>query len=198
MFFSGYAEHRMRCSADNSGKVRDVAFTTTNLEVVLMSGEDEAGPLSEILANPGFRNIAKAVRLGTINAQYKRKQKKLPSGIDVHFGLSHDLRRTAPYKAQFVSAMCNYLNIYNLENLRVHSRDEKPGRLNVETSDIEQFMKLVDVYGSELVAGLLLAYGYARNPREDPETSDGDAVDDASASPTSNADNNREDIGTLE
>jgi len=39
-------------------------------------------------------------------------------------------------------------------------------RPQVTTSDLEQVISLIDIYGSETVAMLLLAYGSAREPRE--------------------------------
>jgi hypothetical protein len=169
-FFAGYAAHRIRCAVKDE---KCPAFTTSNLEVIFMSDPRTERPLTPILQNEGFRNIATAIRKGTINAQYQRKQNKLPSGVDVHFGLSHELRRNATYRDKFITTLCSFLNVYNLENLRVSSRegisdpsDKKYGRKNVETSDIEEIVRLTDEYGSELICGLLLAYGYAKDTRD--------------------------------
>jgi len=171
-FFAGYAAHRMRCAVDDKPCS---AFTTTNLEVIFMNkgSNEKQDDLFPILQNEGFRNVATAIRKGTINAQYQRNQGNLPSGVDVHFGLSHELRRNATYRDKFIFTLCNFLNTYNLENLRVSSRDDstvppdkKYRRKNVETSDIEAIVQLTDKYGSELICGLLLAYGYARDPHE--------------------------------
>jgi len=175
-FFARYAEHRMRCAAD---KKPCPAFTTTNLEVILVSDSPHDKPLSPILENVGFRNIATAIRKGTINAQYLRNSKpvsKLPSGMNVHFELSHELRRNAPHRDKFMATICQYLNTYNLENSRVSSRGEHPGRSNIQTDTIEAFVQLVDVYGSELICGLLLAYGYAKEPF-DRDMNEQDAAD---------------------
>lgn len=163
-FLGRYAEHRMRCAGEDKACA---AFTIPNLEVIFLNNKLHNPPLLPILENEGFRNIATAIRKGTINAQYQRKNKRLPSGIDVHFELSHELRRTAPYRDKFVASLCDYLNIYNLENLRVSSRGENPGRKNIETEDITQIISLIDEYNSsELICGLLLAFGYARDPRD--------------------------------
>lgn len=176
-FFAGYAAHRIGCAVDDKPCS---AFTTTNLEVIFMSDPRTERPLTPILQKEGFRNVATAIRRGTINAQYQRKQGNLPSGVDVHFGLSHELRRNASYRDKFIATLCNFLNTYNLENLRVSSRDEgttppdkKYRRKNVETSDIEEIVRLTDEYGSELICGLLLAYGYAKDPREKDTGDDG-------------------------
>lgn len=172
-FFARYAEHRMRCAADNKPCP---AFTTTNLEVILVNDSQQDKPLRSIIENEGFRSIAAAIRKGTINAQYRRKsQVGLPSGMDVHFELSHELRRNAPYRDKFVASLCHYLNTYNLENLRVSSRGENPGRVNIQTDAIEEVLQLIDKYGPELICGLLLAYGYAKEPR-DPDVNDEDSI----------------------
>jgi hypothetical protein len=39
-------------------------------------------------------------------------------------------------------------------------------RRDLRTTDLEEVVRLVDTYGSEVVANLLIAYGYAREPRE--------------------------------
>jgi hypothetical protein len=178
-FFAGYASHRIRCAVEGE---RCPAFTTSNLEVIFMNYPRIEKPLSPILQSQGFRNVATAIRKGTINAQYQRKQNKLPSGFEVHFGLSHELRRNATYRDRFISTLCNYLNTYNLENLRVSSRSaensqQKYLRKNVETSDIEEIVRLTDEYGSELICGLLLAYGYAKDAH-DTDVDDEEQNDD--------------------
>jgi hypothetical protein len=40
-------------------------------------------------------------------------------------------------------------------------------RRDVRTTDIAEVVRLIDEYGSEVVANLLIAYGYAREPREE-------------------------------
>jgi len=178
-FFALYAQHRMQRAV---AKEPCAAFTTDNLEVVFLNDKEEKD-LTPILHNPGFRNIATAIRKGTINAQYRRQRKELPSGMDVHFGLSHELRRNARYRDKFMVSLCDYLNLYNLENLRVSNRigadaKSRVGRKNIETSDIEAITQLVQDYGPELICGLLLAYGYAKDSRaaepEDPTTATDD------------------------
>ncbi len=44
-------------------------------------------------------------------------------------------------------------------------------RKDLRTSDIQDVVELVDEFGSEVVANLLIAYGYAREPREDETAS---------------------------
>jgi hypothetical protein len=44
-----------------------------------------------------------------------------------------------------------------------------PYRRSVKTTDIEEIVQLIDEYGPETIANLLIAYGYARVPRDDEE-----------------------------
>ena len=43
-------------------------------------------------------------------------------------------------------------------------------RRDLRTSDIQDIIKLVDNFGAEVVANLLVAFGYAREPREETNT----------------------------
>ncbi|MGB7341279.1 MAG: hypothetical protein WBC91_20450, partial [Phototrophicaceae bacterium] len=43
----------------------------------------------------------------------------------------------------------------------------KPYRRSIQTSDIDRVVGLIDEYGSETVANLLIAYGHARVPRDE-------------------------------
>ena len=42
-----------------------------------------------------------------------------------------------------------------------------PYRHSVQTSDIDEIVSLIDNYGSQTVANLLIAYGYARLSRDE-------------------------------
>ncbi len=44
-------------------------------------------------------------------------------------------------------------------------------RKDVRTDDIAEVVRLIDKYGSEVVANLLIAYGYAGEPREEQPNS---------------------------
>lgn len=125
--------------------------------------------LIEILENEGFRNIAYAIRHSTIIPQYlKQKGSTL---YDVRYGLGMELKRKAAYSQEFLTTLASFVHEYNQENVqKVESKKQPQRRKNVCTSDLEDIIKLVDKFGSELICNLLVAYGYARDPREENET----------------------------
>jgi hypothetical protein len=56
---------------------------------------------------------------------------------------------------------------YNQENAQKLENTGQQMRKDLRTSDIQEVVRLVDEYGPEVVANLLVAYGYAREPREE-------------------------------
>lgn len=136
-------------------------LTTGFIEGLIMSSEKS---LSSILATPGFQNIAYAIRRSTITPQYLKKQ-----GVrkyDIRYGLGQELARKARYPHEFIAALADFLHKYNAENAQIMETRPGPYRRSVQTSDIDDVIRLIDEHGSETVANLLIAYGYARPPRE--------------------------------
>jgi hypothetical protein len=146
-------------------------FTTDPLEDLIMTTEEKLTP---ILESPGFQNVAAAIRRSTVIPQYfKARGDKGP--YDVRYGLGSDLLRRAAYPDQLVQALGEFLHDYNRETAQIHERykgNPPVRRATVTTEDIQQVVELIDAYGSETVANLLVAFGYAREPRdrEDDET----------------------------
>jgi hypothetical protein len=144
-------------------------FTTTNLEELIMTTDEKLTP---ILENDGFKNIATAIRRSTVIPQYFKAQgKKGP--YDVRYGLGNDLLRRAAYPEQFVQALSEFLHDYNRETAQIHERykgNPPVRRAKVTTDDIQQVVALIDEYGSPTVANMLVAFGYAREPRERQES----------------------------
>jgi hypothetical protein len=139
--------------------------TTTNLEVLMMAHDKKLGP---ILASPGFQNVAAAIRRSTVIPQYfKGRGDRGP--YDIRYGLGADLLRQAAYPEQFIQALGAFLHEYNRETSQVHERykgSPPVRRAQVSTEDIQQVVALIDEYGSPTLANLLVAFGYAREPRE--------------------------------
>jgi hypothetical protein len=134
------------------------------VERLVMSTEKRLGP---ILESEGFQNIAYAIRQSTITAQYRRRYGDRK--YDVRYGLGQELARKARYPETFIAALSDFLHKFNAENARIMETRPGPYRRNVKTSDIDEIVWLIDQYGSESVANLLIAYGYAPVPREDAE-----------------------------
>mgnify|MGYP001419262674 CR=1 FL=1 len=74
--------------------------------------------------------------------------------------------------ALFIAALADFLHKYNAENAQVMETRSGPYRPSVRTSDIDEIVALIDRHGPEPVANLLIAYGYARLPREKQEDKD--------------------------
>ena len=145
-------------------------FLTANLEVLIMGHDRKLKP---ILDTPGFQNIATAIRRSTVTPQYF-KAKGQSRLYDIRYGLGTELLRQAAYPDRFSQALGEFMHAYNQENAQINERfKNKPPvrRANITTEDIDQVVALIDEYGAQTVGNLLVAYGYAREPRE-PEPSE--------------------------
>ncbi|WP_052889266.1 hypothetical protein [Thermogemmatispora carboxidivorans] len=131
--------------------------------------------LTPILQNKGFQRIASAIREATVNAQRRRFQdNNYP--YEVRYGLGQELLRKIHRRDEFMQALSEFLLHYNAETAReeekvaqklgraLRSEDYSQHHLRypVTTSDIDEFATLFDQYPCELVASMLLSYGYAR------------------------------------
>lgn len=126
---------------------------------------------AEILDDEGFRNVAYAIRASTVTAQYQKTQGNRK--YDVRYGLGQDLARKSRYKDDFITALSEFLFKFNAENaqvMEVTKGQRPPYRRSIQTSDIESVVSLIDQFGPEIIANLLIAYGYARTPRKDDGT----------------------------
>ncbi len=161
-FAAGYA--RLTMSQMNKG-LHPPRFTTTYLEVLIMGHDDKLKP---ILENPGFQNIAAAIRRSTVIPQYfKAKGNRGP--YTIRYGLGASLLRQAAYPERFIQALSEFLYDYNRETTQIRERyknNPPVRRSQVTTDDIQQLVGLIDEYGSQTVANLLVAFGYAREPGE--------------------------------
>jgi hypothetical protein len=136
-------------------------FTPENLRRLIMSSNDN---LSPILENEGFQNVAEAIRRSTVIPQYRGRGNSL---YDVRYGLGQDLKRKAHYKDDFIVALSDFMQSYNGENARVFERTGQQMRKNIQTGDIAEIVRLVDTYGPKTVCNLLVAFGYAKSPKEE-------------------------------
>jgi hypothetical protein len=137
-------------------------LSTLFIERLIMSIEKN---LSRILENEGFQNIAYAIRQSTVTAQYRKKQGDRK--YDVRYGLGQELARKSRYPHTFITLLADFLHKYNAENAQIMETRNGPYRRSIKTTDIDEIVRLIDEFGSETVANLLIAYGYARTARED-------------------------------
>lgn len=139
-------------------------FSETNLRRLLTMTNPA---LSEILEDEGFRNVAYAIRMSTLVPLYVGRS---VSRFDVRYGLGQELKRHAQYADEFVQALGDFMQNYNDETMRVHERTKGAARRKmITTHDIESVVRLIDRFGSKTVCNLLVAFGYARDPRERSE-----------------------------
>lgn len=151
------------------------SLSTSFIERLVMSTDAR---LSSILESEGFQNIAYAIRHSTVIAQYWTQEDKKRGGrypYDIRYGLGQELSRRARNKKEFLADLTEFLQKYSAETAQVEELMRKRDisfpfshqRKQIKTSDIDDIMHLIDEFGSETVANLLIAYGYARMPRED-------------------------------
>ncbi|GBF06004.1 hypothetical protein DAERI_070002 [Deinococcus aerius] len=159
-FLSDYGPHALRLA--DRGKYA-LWMTTENLGRVL--NNMERNDITSIITNSGFQSVAGAIRRATRTALYTRKL----SGdrtYDVHYGLAQELKRSAVTKPKFMAALADFVAEYMTENLRAADRGKR-GRAPVTTEDLLEIGRLLDEHDPQMVAMLLIAYGYAKEPREE-------------------------------
>jgi hypothetical protein len=150
-------------------------FTTTALEILM---ENQQLDLTPIVESQGFQDIAYAIRMSTVESQ-RRKMKKDRYRVlyEVRYGLGQQLIRKANYRDDFISELTEFLVFYNNENSQILERLNKQYsnnipeairrqcRRSVETTDIKEVIRLMDAYKNpRMIANLLVAFGYAREP----------------------------------
>ena len=153
-------------------------LTTSTIERIISMTEPK---LADILQTEGFKNIAYAIRHSTVIPQYRKA-----SGdrlYVIRYGLGQDLTRVARKgkEMQFIAALSEFIHKYNAENARVYEVRNVQYRRNVTTHDIEEITALIDRYDAPTIAQMLVAYGYARMPKEDAEDdvpADDDTISD--------------------
>jgi len=158
-FLAGYSSYLI--SAIDKGNFFIRPFSETNLRRLFTMTQPK---LSTILEDEGFRNIAYAIRMSTLIPLYVGRSK---SRFDIRYGLGQELKRKAQYADDFVQALGDFMQSYNDETMRVHERTKGAARRKlITTQDIESVVRLVDDFGAKTVCNLLVAFGYARDPRE--------------------------------
>ncbi len=162
-FAGGYSHEIMRRL--NAGDRWVPTFSPSRLRRLIMASNK---PLLPIVKNPGFQNVAYAIRHSTVIPQ-SRKARNQDYLYDIRYGLGAELKRKATVRDEFIATLSNFMQSYNQENAQKLENTGQQMRKDLRTSDIQEVVQLVDEYGPEVVANLLVAYGYAREPREEEE-----------------------------
>jgi hypothetical protein len=167
-FSGGFAGYLMRelDAARRAGRApQQRSFTTSGLEVIMANNKD----LLEIARAPGFRNLARAIRKSTVTLQYLlRTQRRSALPYEIRYGLAQELLRKSNRSDEFLQALSEFVMSYNAENARVAEKQQNVWRREAVTEgDLDEVIGLVSRFGAPLVAHLLVAYGYARETREE-------------------------------
>lgn len=158
-FAHGYSKFVMRKMI--VGRYPPRQFTIPNLEVLMMAHDKKLEP---ILKSAGFMRIAEAIRRSTVVPQYQKAQGR-DSLYEIRYGLGDQLLRHAQYAAEFTQELSRFMHDYNRENARKSETRKQQFRANITTEDIREIVGLIDEYGAPTVANLLVAFGYARDPK---------------------------------
>jgi hypothetical protein len=156
-FLIGYGQHLLSQIHRKNYFIQP--FSEKNIRRLLMTQTN----YSRILQNEGFQRVAEAIRRSTIIPIYRQD-----SLYETRFGLSQTLKRASRYeKDEFIEALTEFMHSYNEENALKYNRHGKSFRSNLTRKDVEDVIGLIDEYDSpQLICNLLLAYGFARDPKE--------------------------------
>jgi hypothetical protein len=163
-FAAGYGQEILRRL--NEGRRSVPLFSVMRLRRLIMSNNRK--DLTQIVENVGFQNVAYAIRHATVIPQ-SRKARGQDALYEVRYGLGAELKRKSAVRDEFVVALTDFIQSYNQENAQKLESTNRQLRRDIRTNDIAEVVRLIDEYGAELVANLLIAFGYARESREEQE-----------------------------
>jgi hypothetical protein len=144
--------------------------------------------LSNIITNPGFLSIARAIRASTVTAQFlneefKNKHKRYP--YEIRYGLSQTLLRKSNYPDEFVRVLTEFVTSYMAESARVLEMKMKSGeakkenqyhfegqRASIYEEDLTKVIQLIADNDPKTVANLLIAFGYVRTGSRKNQSND--------------------------
>jgi len=149
-------------------------LTTTTIERIIFMTDKK---LAAILEKDGFKNIAYAIRHSTVIPQYRKAGGDRL--YDIRYGLGQDLTRVARKGKEmaFITVLSDFMHKYNAENARIYEVRNVQYRRNITTDDINEIVQLIDDYDAPTIAQMLVAYGYARMPKETDDQDTPEAID---------------------
>ncbi len=114
-----------------------------------------------ILNDNGFKQIAEAISYCTSYSRYMRdvrKDRTFP--FRPRHGLGDDLLRNAHNPELFLEELSLFVHDYRRESISVQAQTRQT-RTEITPDDLNSVVELVAIYGSRIVAHLLVASGYA-------------------------------------
>jgi hypothetical protein len=168
-FMERYGAFVMKANGLKQGnRIRWVTrFTDQYFRRIVMGMNNQ---LMDIVKNPGFEAIARAVRQATVTAQNKRARRDKDAWREVRYELLHDIHRTRQVPGNaFVECVSEFISRYNYENARRRevTKDIQAAPANVSDEEFKSFIGVVDRHGASVVGALLAAYGSCKEKWED-------------------------------
>src|SRR5579875_229344 len=199
--YAGYLMSQREHEKNPKRHLRQLSVKGLDYLTMHASSEQPQLPLSTITHDEGFLRIAYAIRQATVRAQRRRSQEQ-DRTYEVRYGLAQELMREVRYRDKFITALSNFLTLYNAETAReeeklanrlgrkltLDDRRQYKLRSSVSVSDIDRIVELIDQFNnSELVGSLLVAYGYASEARRTQDTTETDDDADLGNTPEENS-----------
>ena len=166
-FMRWYATHLMQALSNN----KYVApFKTNCLNQIFFAMDNQNLNLKEIIENPGFQAVAKAIRKSTVSLQYSPPENRQ---YDIRYGMAQQLQNKRKSKEDLAAFIGDFIGTYNAETARVKEKAGKDAkvRANVKDEELKSFYELVDQYSPKLIASLLASYGFALTDKEEKSVS---------------------------
>ena len=169
-FMEHYGPVVMRANGSRvRGRIRwTPRFTDEYLRRILMGADSH---LLEIMNDPGFEAVARAVRQATVTSQNKRARRQ-EVWREIRYELLHDIHRTRKVPGDaFVECITQFLSRYNYENARRRemTKNPKAAPANVSDEELKSFVALISRHGAAVVGALLAAYGTCKEKWEPEE-----------------------------
>ena len=156
-FAIAYSQHRFKKMTDARQYFHQLTLHV--LKETLMSSNKH--DYTVILANEGFKNIARAINHATVLGRYFKDVQKQPSyPFKVRHGLGDDLLRQSHNADAFIEALGAFVHDYLRESSNVQANIGQT-RPYISVDDLNQVVALLKDNSSRVVAHLLVAAGYA-------------------------------------
>ena len=175
-FLARFAVHVMQREARVKRFSAEILMKRFSAEILTILFKRGYG-MKEIVENAGFLSVARAIRNATVTALWLRQQGK--DKWDVRFGLAQKWKQKMKGGAvEFIPVLADFVQDYNWE---VANRLEGKAHV-ISKHDLDQVVSLITNNGndrSELVGMLLLAYGFAKDPRAETDDNQIDTNEEA-------------------
>ncbi len=140
-----------------------IPYKIKTLNKLYKNMETKELKLSEIISNPGFQAVAKAIRNSTISLQFMPTENRK---YEVRYGLAQELQSKSKSKKDLSEFIGEFISFYNSETARSYEKEGRTYRSTVRSDELNEFYSLLDKYPSKLIGALLASYGFALPSKE--------------------------------